>query len=301
MRILVTGVDGLVGVRIAAILSGRGHQILGVDRGPRRAQGDFGYLGVDLSREPDVQGAFAEFRPEAVVHPASMTDVDQCEKDPIGAWACNVTGTANVARASAAAGAHLVHVSTDYVFDGEAGPYELDAVPNPKGVYAVTKHAAEQAVKVLAKGAAIARTAVVYGYPPSARSNFGVWVVSKLERGEQVPLFSDQYVSPTLADSLAQMLAELAERRLGGVWHTCGAEVVNRVEFAQAACSVFGFDPKLISPRLLADAPLSAPRPKRSGLKVDKTMRELKAKPLGLRESLERFRAAYRGAKGKTT
>ncbi len=127
MRILVTGVDGQVGVRLAAILSGRGHRILGVDRGPRRAEGDFGYLGLDLSREAEVLGAFAEFRPEAVVHTASMTDVDQCEKDPVGAWACNVTATANVARASAAAGAHLVHVSTDYVFDGEAGPYDVDS------------------------------------------------------------------------------------------------------------------------------------------------------------------------------
>lgn len=298
MRALVTGVNGLVGARVAELLNANGHEVTGISRGERRISGRTRYRSCELTSAAEVEAACAEFKPDLVIHPASMTEVDRCEKEPALAWEANVVATANVARASHHAGAHLVHVSTDYVFDGDAGPYAEDAVPNPRGVYATTKHVAEQAVRVLAPGAAIARTAVVYGYPPSAaRTNFGVWLVSTLEKGEPVKLFEDQFVSPTLADSVAAMLVELGERRLGGIWHTCGGEVVSRVQFGRIACEVFGFDPKLLIPTRLADLKLAAPRPLRTGLQVQKTHAELKAKPLSVRESLERFRAAYGAGK----
>ncbi len=302
MRVLVTGANGLVGSRACAALARGGHQVVGAARGPRRAQGDFEYVSADLTRAEDVARAVETARPEAILHTASMTEVDACEKAPLDAWACNVTACELVAREARRTGAHLVSVSTDYVFDGEAGPYSEEDVPNPRGTYAVTKYAGELAVRALAPSWAVARTAVVYGWPPAGRPNFGAWLLGRLEKGERVKLFQDQLVSPSLADSVAAMVSELAVRGHRGIWNTCGGEVVSRVEYGRALCQVFGLDASLIQPSLLADAGLASPRPKRSGLKVDKAA-ALDARPLPLVESLQRFHAAWRAgrAAGATT
>ncbi|MBZ4401330.1 SDR family oxidoreductase [Myxococcus sp. AS-1-15] len=299
MRVLVTGSNGLVGSRACLQLEQRGHTVVGLGRGPRRTGGAYGYAAVDLTREAEVASALEAAAPEVVIHCASMTEVDACEKDPEAAYAGNVRATEFVARGARKAGAHLVHVSTDYVFDGEAGPYDEDAVPNPRGVYAVTKHMGEQAARVLAPGCAIARTAVVYGWPPvEGRLNFGAWLVTNLEKGQPAKLFEDQVVSPSLADSVAAMLVELGERKLGGVWNTCGAAVVDRVAYGRALCEVFGFDPKLIVPTRMAELKLPSPRPLKGGLRTDKVRTQLEAKPLELAESLARFHATWKAARG---
>ncbi|MCP3138236.1 SDR family oxidoreductase [Pyxidicoccus xibeiensis] len=298
MRFLVTGSNGLVGSRVCALLERQGHEVVGLGRGPRRTGGTYRYVEVDLTREADVAAALASAAPEVVIHPASMTEVDACEKDPEAAFAANVTATAAVARGARQAGAHLVHVSTDYVFDGDAGPYDEQALPNPRGVYALTKHMGEQAARTFVPGCAIARTAVVYGWPAAGRPNFGAWLVGSLEKGQPVKLFEDQVVSPSFADSVAAMLVELGERRLGGVWNTCGGTVIDRVGFGRALCEVFGFDVKLITPTRMADLKLASPRPLKSGLKTDKVRTQLAARPLELAESLARFHAAWKAAQG---
>ncbi|MFY2557694.1 SDR family oxidoreductase [Corallococcus terminator] len=299
MRVLVTGSNGLVGSRACALLEQRGHTVVGLGRGPRRTGGEYGYVSVDLTREADVSAALEAAAPEVIIHCASMTEVDACEKDPEAAYAGNVSATAAVARGARKAGAHLVHVSTDYVFDGDAGPYDEAAIPNPRGVYAVTKHMGEQAARTLAPGCAIARTAVVYGWPPvEGRLNFGAWLVTNLEKGQPARLFEDQVVSPSLADNVAAMLVELGERKLGGVWNTCGGTVVDRVTYGRALCEVFGFDAKLVIPTRMAELKLPSPRPLKGGLRTDKVRTELAAKPLELAESLARFHATWKAARG---
>ncbi|NVJ04031.1 SDR family oxidoreductase [Myxococcus sp. AM001] len=299
MRFLVTGSNGLVGSRVCSLLHQGGHAVVGLGRGARRTGGAYGYVSVDLTREADVAAAVETAAPEVVIHCASMTEVDACEKDPEAAYAGNVTAAAAVARSARKAGAHLVHVSTDYVFDGEAGPYGEDAVPNPRGVYSVTKHMGEQAARVLAPGCAIARTAVVYGWPPvEGRLNFGAWLVTALEQGQQVRLFEDQLVSPSFADNVAAMLVELGTRRLGGVWNTCGGTVTDRVGFGRALCEVFGFDAGLIVPTRMAELKLASPRPLKSGLRTEKVHAELSVPPLELAESLSRFHAKWLAARG---
>lgn len=296
MRFLVTGANGLIGSRLCTLLAGRGHTVFATARSTRPGPPGFEVLPVDLSSDEDARALTRSARPEVIVHTASLADVDACEREPTEAWRCNVRATEAVARAARAAGAHLVHVSTDYVFDGEAGPYGEEDTPNPRGVYAITKHASEQAVRVLAGSWSVARTAVVYGWPPAARLNFGAWLVTALARGEPVRLFQDQQVSPSLANSVAAMLAELGERRLPGVWHTCGGEVLDRVTFGRTLCEVFGFDTELVRPVRMSEVPLLGPRPARSGLRADKVRTQLAAKPLSVREALSAFRDEVRAA-----
>ena len=298
MRFLVTGSNGLVGSRVCALLERGGHEVVGLARGPRRTSGAYAYVECDLTREADVAAAVASAAPEVIIHPASMTEVDACERDPEAAYAANVTAVAAVARGARKLGAHLVHVSTDYVFDGEQGPYDEEARPNPRGVYALTKHMGEQAARTFVPGCAIARTAVVFGWPAAGRPNFGAWLVGALGQGQPVRLFSDQFVSASLADSVAAMLVELGERKLGGIWNTCGADVVDRVSFGRAVCEVFGFDSQLITPTRLADMKLASPRPLRSGLAVDKARAQLRTQPLSLSDALARFHAAWKAERG---
>lgn len=298
MRVVVTGASGLVGSRLSGLLAQRGHHVTGCSRGPWRgplkAIQRFEYRSCELSNHREVRELFAIAQPEVVLHCASMTDVDGCERDPLAAYASNAESAAQISSNARQLRAHVVCVSTDYVFDGAAGPYSEEAAPSPRGVYATTKHIAEQIVQTLAPSWTIARTAVVYGWPQAARPNFGSWLVTALGQKQQVRLFEDQFVSPSLAANVAEMLVELAERKLTGIWNICGATVANRVEFGALLCEIFGFDKALLIPSRLRDANLLAPRPQHSGLKTNKAQQELAHQPLELPAALHKFHSEWR-------
>lgn len=296
MRALVVGANGLVGSRLVKALAAQGTQVTALARGVARSTWPgVAYVSADLGDATALESAVTAAKPEVIINCAAMTDVDGCEREPVKAFIANVEGVATLARTARLAQAHLVHVSTDYVFDGDAGPYDTEAIPNPRGVYALTKHMGEQTVRALcAPGAwTIARTAVVFGWPAAGQKNFGSWLVDALSKGQSVKLFADQWVSPSLARNVADMLAELATKRLAGIWHTAGADVVDRVTFGKRLCEVFGFDPALISPSRMADVKLLSPRPAKSGLDVSKT-NSLTAKPMTMAESLTGFLAEFR-------
>lgn len=288
MRVAVTGANGLLGGEAVRQL-GAAHQVLALGRGPcRLPPGPYAWASAELGGG-EAGAALQAFRPTHVLHCGAATDVDGCERDPALAWRANVDGTAEVARACAALGARLVAVSTDYVFDGEAGPYGEEDRPNPRGAYARTKRCGEEAALLLAPGCAVARVAVVYSGRPGAKPTFATQVVEKLSRGEPVKAFSDQHVSTTLAASGAAMCLELLlETAYAGVLHTCDATVLDRVAFAQAVARRFGLAGEIV-PVKTADVKLPAPRPLRGGLKVDRAAALLRHKPLPLEEALERF------------
>jgi dTDP-4-dehydrorhamnose reductase len=293
VKVAVTGANGLLGGEAVDLLAGR-HEVLAMGRGPSRLPpGAYTWADVDLGGGRSAEAALRDFRAEAVLHAGALTDVDACEREPEKAWRVNVDGTAEVARACRALGARLVAVSTDYVFDGEAGPYGEEAVPNPRGVYARSKRAGEEAALLLAPDCAVARVAVIYSGRPGARPTFATQIVEKLSRGEKVHAFSDQWVSPTLARNGAEMTLELLlETGHRGVLHTCGATVLDRVDFARRVARRFGLEGEIVPVRT-ADAKLAAPRPLRGGLRVDRAAALLRAKPLAVDAQLEGFHAEW--------
>ncbi|HET9599740.1 MAG TPA: SDR family oxidoreductase [Anaeromyxobacteraceae bacterium] len=297
-RVAVTGANGLLGGAAVALLAGR-HEVLALGRGPcRLPPGAYRWAGADLADGRAVEVALREFRAEAVLHAGAMTDVDACERDPEAAWRANVGGTEAVARACRALGARLVAVSTDYVFDGAAGPYGEDDVPNPRGAYARTKRCGEEAALLLAPDCAVARVAVVYSGRRGAKSTFATQIVEKLSRGEPVKAFRDQVVSPTLAENGAAMTLELLlETSYRGVLHTCGATALDRVAFARAVAARFGLTGQIV-PVATADVKLLAPRPLRAGLRVDRAASLLRARPLELAAQLDTFHAQWQGRAG---
>jgi len=293
MRIAITGANGLLGGEAVA-QAAVDHEVLALGRGPcRLPAGRYAWASADLADGRSLEAALLAFRPEAVLHAGAATDVDGCEREPAMAWRTNVGGTEQAARACAALGARLVAVSTDYVFDGEAGPYAEEDLPNPRGVYARTKRCGEEAALLLDPGCAVARVAVVYGGTPGARPTFASQVVEKLSRGEPVKAFSDQLVSTTLASSgAARCLELLLETRYAGVLHLSDATVVDRVEFARRVAARFGLSGQII-PVKTAEVKLPAPRPLRGGLKVDRAAALLRHRPLTLDQALDLFHAEW--------
>jgi dTDP-4-dehydrorhamnose reductase len=294
VRVAITGANGLLGGEAVAQLAGV-HDVLAVGRGPcRLAAGPYTWADADLGDGRSVEAALVAFRAEAVLHAGAMTDVDGCEREPEQAWRVNVGGTEQVARACRALGARLVAVSTDYVFDGTAGPYSEDDVPNPRGAYARTKRCGEEAALILADDCAVARVAVVYSGRPGSKRTFATQVVEKLSRGEPVKAFSDQQVSTTLAANAAGMCLELLlETSYRGVLHTSDATVLDRVEFARRIAERFRLGGEIIPVRT-ADVKLLAPRPLRGGLRVTRAATILsRHRPLPIDEALERFFAEW--------
>lgn len=289
MRVAVTGANGLVGGHAVAQLAGR-HEVLALGHGPcRLAAGSFTYREADLAAAGETAAALHDFRAEAVLHAGAITDLDRCERDPELAWRVNVEGTAEVARACNALRARLLALSTDYVFDGAAGPYAEDAIPNPRGVYARAKRAGEEAALLLAPDVAVGRVAVVYGGRPGTRATFIEQVVEKLSRGEPVRAFDDQLVSTTLASAgAARALELLLETDFRGVLHLSDATVLDRVELARRVAARFGLAGEIV-PIRTADANLLAPRPLRAGLRVARAAALLRNRPLELGEALDRF------------
>ena len=290
MRILVTGSNGLLGTKLLErLLTDREYQPLGADHSDRSNVyvGAAPFWRLDVADQANVEQVITDARPDAVIHAAAFTNVDACERDRDLAQAINTMGAANVAQACAARDIRLVHLSTEYVFDGQAGPYRETDPVRPLGWYAQTKEAGEQAVMEAGGRWAIARTTIIYGYAPHRRPDFVRWFIGQLQAGKRASIVHDQIGSPTLADNLAQMTLALASSDVGGVFNTVGADVLSRLEFARQIAEVFDLDASLIDPITTAELGQPAPRPLKAGLLMDHFRATFPAVPvLGVREGL---------------
>jgi dTDP-4-dehydrorhamnose reductase len=300
MRVLVTGSNGLLGTKLlAAMLREPGWQPTGASRGPcaNAALGSFRFYQLDVTDAAATRDVVLRADPAVVIHTAAMTDVDGCEREPNAAWAINVRGTEHVARACSAVGAKLVHLSTEYVFDGRAGPYGETDPPHPLSVYGRAKLESEQIVASCCERWAVARTTVLFGYAPNVRPNFVLWLLERLARREPVRVVADQIGSPTLADNLAAMTLALAGEAARGTYHTVGASRLDRFAFAQLAATVFGLDAALIEPISTAELHQPAPRPLAAGLRTERLRREFPQVPiLSAEDALRELRAQLAAA-----
>jgi len=285
MKVLVTGASGLLGGRVVRLALKRGHIVFSAYN-ERPSEAGIA-LKLDLTNVEGIRETIHSINPDAIIHTAAYTNVDGCEDNRDLAWRLNAEACKHIALSSANVGAHFVYVSTDYVFDGEKGLYKEGDTPNPINFYGYTKLMGEEFVRRNAKSWCIARTSVIYGWGGS-KLNFSTWLIENLEKGSQVKVLVDQYVSPTLNTNLAQMLIEIAERRLCGIFHTAGASRVSRYEFAKMLANVFNLNSDLIEPAKMSEMRWRAKRPKDSSLDVSMCSNILKeSKPMMLEEAIE--------------
>jgi dTDP-4-dehydrorhamnose reductase len=294
MNVLVTGASGLLGSKLVEVLVSKGYKVYAGYFGNSPKAGF--PLKFDISDEIGVEKAFELSKPDVVVHAAALTNVDVCEVKRDLAWNTNVIGTKNLVKLSKKYNAFFVYISTDYVFKGDRGLYREEDIPEPINYYGITKLKGEEEVKNILKEYCIARTSVIYGsVPATGKTNFALWIIEKLRRGEQVNVLMDQYNSPTHNTNLAEMLSEVIEKRIVGTYHLAGATRISRYDFSKLIAETFNLESSLILPTTSDKISWTAQRPKDSSLNVEKASRSLNNKPLTIHESLKRLRSEIEG------
>lgn len=261
MRILVTGGTGVVGWEI-------------LSRAPEEVQFSYTYLdnpvehpaadGYELDiRDPAaVQELITSLDPDVVIHAAAMTDVDYCELHPDAGHAVNVEGTANVIDAAESVDAHLVFLSTSFVFDGSRSEYVESDARDPINEYGRTKARAERLVEAASINSAIVRTDQPYGWSQPWQSDTMVeWVLDAVREESGLQVFEDWYNTPTYLPELAEFLLKTAREEREGIYHAAGPDYVSRYEWAIQVCETFGHDAALISPSASSSVDLAATRP----------------------------------------
>jgi dTDP-4-dehydrorhamnose reductase len=245
---------------------------------------------VDLVDAGEVVRLVRRFRPDAIVHCAARPSVDWCEENPGEARRLNVDASMNLLRAAETVDARLAFISTDYVFDGEAGPYSEDAPVNPINAYGHLKLEVENALIASKAGHLIARTTNVYGYDHRSK-NFLMALLPRLAMGEKAAVALDQFGTPIHVDDLCATIRLLLERRLEGVVHVAGPDYVNRVAWLSLAAQTFDLDVSLVGGHETNQLAQPARRPLSAGLKTVRLAQLGLPAPRGLSEGLAHMRA----------
>jgi len=252
LRILVTGANGMLGTALVPVLQKR-HEVWGID-----AQD------CDIRDARAVAAVLRARNPEMVVHLAAYTNVDGCEANPQLAEETNALGTRNIAITCAEIDAAMLYLSTDYVFDGtKTGAYREVDPPNPVSVYGKSKWQGEEYVRTLLKRAFICRTSWLYG--PNGR-NFVTTILKAAQQQKVLRVVDDQHGSPTYTRHLSQKIAQLAETRAYGVYHTTGSGTCSWFEFARTIVRLWPVEGAEVLPIKSHESGRAAPRPANSVL-----------------------------------
>jgi len=261
MRVLVVGGSGLIGSNVVEVARERGFEVRATYRTTPTDETTVELDKTDAERTTEV---VASVDPDVVVDTAAYHNVDACETRRDLAWRVNAAGTYNVACAAEATDAHLVYLSTDYVFGGDPGeaPFVESDPVSPVNYYAETKYAGERAARV-ASDATVLRTSVVYGW---GGENFATWALGELDDGETIRIVDDQTSAPAYARDVARACVEVAAERLTGTYHAAGPDSLSRYELTTVLAETFGHDPERVVPISTPELGQEAPRPTDSTL-----------------------------------
>lgn len=293
MKILITGSNGLLGQKLVYRLAGNSDfEIIATSKGENRISRKEGYryLPLDITSKEQVQQVIDEVKPDCIINTAAMTNVDACENDKAGCKALNIDAVEYLTEACLPYATHFIHLSTDFVFDGENGPYREDDLPNPLSYYAWSKLESEKIVMQSGLDWAILRTIIIYGVVDDVqRSNLVLWTKSSLEKQQSINVITDQFRSPTLAEDLAEACVLAAQKRALGMYHICGPEddLDSIINIARKVAVFFNLDQSYIKPVTSAELNQSAKRPPRTGFILDKARLELGYNPTPLNKGLE--------------
>lgn len=289
MKILVTGANGLLGYKLVQQLS----KTLGVTTiaTARKQISDLPagvqFHELDITNHDQTMEVLSSVKPDVVINTAAMTQVDQCETEREQCWTANVIGVENVVEACEKNNIHLVHVSTDFIFDGKEGPLDETAVPAPVNFYGESKLAAEKIIQESNISWCILRTVLVYGVSSDmSRSNIVLWVKKSLEEGKPINVVNDQWRTPTLAEDLAMGCWLAAKKKATGIYHISGKDFLSPYDIAIKTAQYFKLDETLITPTDSTKFKQPAARPLKTGFILDKAARDLGYAPKSFDEGL---------------
>lgn len=285
LRVFITGASGLLGGHLCVVAAQEAQVAGGYHTRKTLPEGTTA-LHVDLNDALALAATLDKMEPHLVIH-AAVTQVEACERDPATAERVNVHASRLMAEWCRRRERRLVYVSSDLVFDGVKGGYKETDRARPLMFYGKTKLTAEHAVLEACPTACVARLPLMYGFPAAGGSNFFMSMLSRLQQGERVPVFHDQYRTPGLVKNMAQAIWELARSDFHGVIHVAGATRCSRYEMARLVCRSAGLDESLLQAVSMFDLPMPAPRPQDVSLDCTRAQGFLQTKLLGIEEGLQ--------------
>jgi len=293
--VLITGANGLLGQKLCQHFS-TSYKVIATDLHPQNLVSlpNLSYERLDLTEKKTLEFHVRFYNPGIIINAAAYTDVDGCEINKDQAWAVNVGGVKNLVKVCQKHKIKLVHLSTDYIFDGEKGPYSEDDSADPVNFYGETKLESENVIRQSGIDFLIVRTNVLYGFGKKVKKNFLLWLLEKLSAGEKIKIGTDQFNNPTLADNLSACILEMVEKNISGIFHLGGAEYLSRYDFALKVAEVFGFKEPEITPIKTDSLKQKAKRPSRGGLKIQKAQGILKTKLVNVNEGLKRAKESQK-------
>jgi len=288
--ILVTGSNGLLGQKITQqVLEKKQFNLIATAIGPNRypVQEGYTYAEMDVLNSENVKAVIAQYKPDAIIHTAAMTNVDTCENQQELARLLNVSAVETLIALCEQLHIQLLHLSTDFIFDGADGPYDELAAPNPLSYYGQTKLQAEEVIRKSNCSWAILRTIIVYGIVSDmSRSNIVLWAKGALERGEAIKVVCDQWRMPTLAEDLADCCLLAVEKNAQGVYNASGKDMMSIDELVGKVADFWKLDHRLITKISSASLNQVARRPVKTGFILDKTIQDLGYHPHSFEEGL---------------
>lgn len=297
-KVVVTGANGLLGQTLINLLldDNEVYDVYGLSRGTNRTErSDFTYISIDITDHDKLSDVIDEIAPEVVVNTAAMTNVDHCETEKEACDVLNIDVVANLARICENKEAHLIHISTDFIFDGQKGYYKETDVPNPLSHYGWSKLKSEQVLQRSAAKFSILRTILVYGLVKNmARNNIVLWVKEMLESGKEITIVDDQFRMPTYVEDLAMACKIAMDTKAEGIFNISSNTLLSIYEMVLQIADVFDLNKDLVKPISTATLNQTAKRPPKTGFDLSKTNKELGFYPKSFQEDVRRFKETLR-------
>jgi dTDP-4-dehydrorhamnose reductase len=289
-KILVTGSNGLLGQKLTdALIGNEKFELIATSKGENRhpVKEGYQYAAMDIANFESIKEVVEAYQPDVIINTAAMTNVDTCETEKEQCWLLNVTAVSYLIEVCRAKNIQLIHLSTDFIFDGADGPYAEDAAASPLSYYGESKWEAEKLLQASDIHFTILRTIIVYGIVKDmSRSNIILWAKGALEKGAPINVVNDQWRMPTLAEDLADICLLAAEKGARGVYNASGKDMMSILELVERVADYYGLDKSLINPISSESLNQAAKRPVRTGFILDKSIKELGYNPHSFEEGI---------------
>jgi dTDP-4-dehydrorhamnose reductase len=294
IKVVITGSNGLLGQSLVKLLllEKEKYQVFGFSKGKNRGgREDFTYISIDITNELELKEKLIEIQPNFIINTAAITQVDDCEDNKEACDLLNITVVKWLSEISEAINAHLIHLSTDFIFDGKKGNYKETDTPNPLSYYGLSKLKSEEILINSTIDFTILRTILVYGKVfDMSRTNIVLWVKEMLENGKEITIVNDQYRAPTYVEDLALACKISMDKGAVGIYHISSSKLLSVFEIAQQIAEIFNLDKGLILPISSSTLNQKAQRPPITGFDLSKTNTELEFYPKSFKEDLQKFK-----------
>ncbi|WP_431164548.1 SDR family oxidoreductase [Tenacibaculum halocynthiae] len=293
-RVVITGSNGLLGQSLVGLLLNEKdkYKVIGFSRGVNRSgRDDFEYVSIDITDEMLLKEKLKIYTPDVIVNTAAMTNVDACEDNKEECDKLNIDVVHFLKEYVEKTNGHLVHLSTDFIFDGKKGYYKETDEPNPLSYYGESKLKSEEVLTSSSVHYTILRTILVYGKVfDMSRSNIVLWVKKSLEEGKEITIVNDQYRMPTYVEPLANACKLAIDKKVKGVFNVSSKKLLSIYEIAMEIAEVFDLNKNLIMPISTESLNQKASRPAKTGFDLSKSIEQLNFVPENFKQDLQNFK-----------